>query len=425
MNPKRPALQPREHRPSQPPVQPQHQEARTPAATSSAAPASAVANQGQSKPRGPQARPVDLGLGLLPLRLFLGATFVYAGLDKILTPGFLRDAGPGSIGSQLDAFVKVSPLAPFIDVFGKPFAVEVGLLIALAELAIGIGALTGLLFRLSAAGGAAISLLFWLTASWATKPYYFGPDLPYAMGWLTLAIVGHGGRYALEWPAVAATRPSRAGAGYARSAAPIRSGRGPAEPQSPERRHILQAAAIGGGALALAAAGFLSPWRGEVSGAESENAAATSSGDGLTGLADPGAAAAIGGPTASADAGGGTAAAPSPSATPASTGTSIARLAQLAPRQALEFTDPQSGDPAVLIRLADGKVVAYDTVCTHAGCTVGYDSGSGLLLCPCHGAAFDPAHKAAVLNGPTNQPLLALPLVIDQKTGTIQLAAGA
>ena len=34
---------------------------------------------------------------LLPLRLFLGATFLYAGLDKLLDPAFLDAAAPTSL----------------------------------------------------------------------------------------------------------------------------------------------------------------------------------------------------------------------------------------------------------------------------------------------------------------------------------------
>jgi hypothetical protein len=39
---------------------------------------------------------------LLPLRLFLGGTFVYAGLDKLTDPGFLASSGPGSLAEVLE-----------------------------------------------------------------------------------------------------------------------------------------------------------------------------------------------------------------------------------------------------------------------------------------------------------------------------------
>src|SRR6478752_3340269 len=173
-------------------------------------------------------------LALLPLRAFLGATFVYAGIDKLVDPTFLQATGPGSIGAQLEAFVKVSPIGQLVHLFGQPFPVAVGLLIAVAVIAIGLGALSGLLFRLAAVGGLALSVLFWLTASWAIKPYYYGPDLPYALGWLTLALAGTGGRFTIE------TWLDREFDGGALD-----------EPVSPERRLVLKA-----GFLAFAAVAF-------------------------------------------------------------------------------------------------------------------------------------------------------------------------
>ena len=119
---------------------------------------------------------------LLPLRFFFGATFLYAGFDKLVDPRFLDPASPAWIQAQMVAFTRVSPLAPLVRL-GQPFAVEIGVAIAVAEIAIGIGALTGLAFRAAAVGGAALSIRFFLTASWATRPFYYGPDLPYAAGW--------------------------------------------------------------------------------------------------------------------------------------------------------------------------------------------------------------------------------------------------
>jgi len=73
------------------------------------------------------------------------------------------------------------------------------------------------------------------------------------------------------------------------------------------------------------------------------------------------------------------------------------------------------------LALRDGTFVAFDAVCTHAGCTVGFDAASGILLCPCHDATFDPARNAAVLGGPTDQPLAGLPIVVDAAIGRILL----
>jgi thiosulfate dehydrogenase [quinone] large subunit len=109
-------------------------------------------------------------------------------------------------------------------------------------------------------------------------------------------------------------------------------------------------------------------------------------------------------------------------ATPAPpTGVLVARVSQLGSGRAVTFDDPKTGDPGEIIKLRDGRFVAYDTVCTHAGCTVEYDPSSGYLLCPCHGAAFDPANKAEAIAGPTNQPLATIPIHIDAASGRITL----
>ncbi len=132
-------------------------------------------------------------VALLPLRVFLGITFVYAGLDKLLDPAFFDLASPTGIRAQLEGFTAVSPLAPLIQGVALPAPIAIGVLMALGEIAVGLGTLTGILYRLSALGGVLISLTLFLTASWAVRPYYLGNDLPYLLGWVTLAIAGSGG----------------------------------------------------------------------------------------------------------------------------------------------------------------------------------------------------------------------------------------
>ena len=89
---------------------------------------------------------------LLPVRFFFGATFLYAGLDKLLDPSFLDGVSPTSLAAQLTDFARASPLAPIVRV-GESFATPLGLLIAFLEIAIGLGALTGLAYRVAAVGG--------------------------------------------------------------------------------------------------------------------------------------------------------------------------------------------------------------------------------------------------------------------------------
>jgi len=101
----------------------------------------------------------------------------------------------------------------------------------------------------------------------------------------------------------------------------------------------------------------------------------------------------------------------------------IAHENAVSANSSVSFTIPSNGDPGVLVHLSNGPFVAYDATCTHAGCPVQYDPGSSYLVCPCHGAEFDPAHDAAVVQGPANTPLTAVPIHIDKATGAISISS--
>jgi thiosulfate dehydrogenase [quinone] large subunit len=126
---------------------------------------------------------------LVPLRLFLGITFIYAGLDKLTDSAFMKDSGAGSIGDMMRGVRDSSAIPALVDT-ALESPVAFGYAIALGELAVGIGTLLGLLTRLAALGGALISLSLWLTVSWAADPYYYGNDLPYLMAWTPLVLAG-------------------------------------------------------------------------------------------------------------------------------------------------------------------------------------------------------------------------------------------
>ena len=51
-----------------------------------------------------------------------------------------------------------------------------------------------------------------------------------------------------------------------------------------------------------------------------------------------------------------------------------------------------------LVRTSDTTVVALSAICTHAGCTMDYDSGAHELACPCHGSMF--SRTGQVVSGP-------------------------
>ncbi len=372
---------------------------------------------------------------LLPVRFFFGVTFVYAGLDKIVDPTFLDPSSPTSITAQLTAFARTSPLAFMIKPV-EPLAVVVGILIALAEIAIGLGAISGLLFRLAASGGALLSFLFFLTASWSTHPYYYGPDLPYAFGWLALSMAGTSdllvpGFISDIGANVESAMPWGQRVAGPAAASGFRPPRYLDEEPSMSRRLLVQTGVLAGATFAVGALALpIRILRHDDSAAGGgAGDASTASLGGTTGAAGvPGASAAPGGSPVP----GGPTSAPFASPTPGFTasGLAVTTTAQVDAHGAVRIRVPVSapsslpaGDPAMVVKLKSGGYACYDTVCTHQGCRVGWDAQDDVLLCPCHGAAFDPNNHAAVLQGPTNQPLLELPLVIDSKTGTISLQA--
>ncbi|WP_390320291.1 DoxX family membrane protein [Streptomyces gamaensis] len=126
---------------------------------------------------------------LLPLRIFLGVTFLYAGFDKLFDPAFLAESGPGSIEELMRA-VRDSSAAPGLVDLALRSPAGFGHAITIGELAVGAGTLLGAFARLAAAGGALISLSLWLTVSWSATPYYYGNDLAYLMAWLPLVLAG-------------------------------------------------------------------------------------------------------------------------------------------------------------------------------------------------------------------------------------------
>jgi serine/threonine-protein kinase len=92
----------------------------------------------------------------------------------------------------------------------------------------------------------------------------------------------------------------------------------------------------------------------------------------------------------------------------AKTGTIIGTTT-LAANSFLAFTNPADKKDSLLIHLPDGTFVAYERACTHQGVNVNYDPATHLLVCPLHGAIFNPAQNAAVVQEPEVQPTPTIP----------------
>ena len=89
--------------------------------------------------------------------------------------------------------------------------------------------------------------------------------------------------------------------------------------------------------------------------------------------------------------------APKPGKVPS--GTAIGPAADVPVGRAASFQDPATSDPSIVIQPRSGQFLAFDAVCPHAGCTVGYDPTAKVIVCPCHGSQFS-ASTGAVEVGP-------------------------
>jgi thiosulfate dehydrogenase (quinone) large subunit len=307
-----------------------------------------------------------LGRALLPLRGFLGFTFCFAGLQKLANPGFFQASNPGSIQAQLAGAVRRSPIHALISPLAH-VAVPLGLLIAVAELAIGIGTLLGLWQQLAAAGGVAVSLLLFLTVSFHSSPYYTGADIVFVFAWTPLLLAGAGPILSAD-AAIAARARARRGSRRVNA-------------QEASRREVVLKSTV----TAIAAAAGL-VLGGVVAGLGRLADGTKNSSSGTTLSAPPSSASAPQGPTASGSGG-----------HPA--GTAIGPAKDVPVGGAASFTDPGTGDPSIVIQAKAGKFLAFDAVCPHAGCIVEYDQTAGVIVCPCHGSQFNAA-TGAVENGP-------------------------
>src|SRR5689334_20338644 len=143
-------------------------------------------------------KPTSPALALLPLRLFLGATFVYAGIQKLSDPGFLHPGAPTYIGTQLRGFAHGTPGGFLLRALAIPHPGLAGVGVAVTEIAVGLLVLVGLGTRIAALVGLLLNLVLFLTNSWHTSPYFLGSDIVFVFAWLPFVLAGTEGQPSLE-----------------------------------------------------------------------------------------------------------------------------------------------------------------------------------------------------------------------------------
>ncbi len=100
----------------------------------------------------------------------------------------------------------------------------------------------------------------------------------------------------------------------------------------------------------------------------------------------------------------------------------------LEPLKPLVFDYPLVGTSNFLVKLGvkadngvgpDGDIVAFNRICQHQGCLIGFLSVALEGNCGCHGSQYDFVHNGNIISGPTTLPVPRVVLEYDAATGDI------
>jgi uncharacterized membrane protein YphA (DoxX/SURF4 family) len=134
-------------------------------------------------------RRMNLGVVLLPLRVFLGFISIYAGMGKLCDPVYFDGGERGSMVKWLNSLHPWALAEPLRE-FALQHPVGAGLLIAFFQVIVGVLTVLGLWQRVAAVVGALLSAALLLTVSWKSVPVYDAPDIIYLAAWSPLIIAG-------------------------------------------------------------------------------------------------------------------------------------------------------------------------------------------------------------------------------------------
>ncbi|MET9417680.1 DoxX family protein, partial [Streptomyces klenkii] len=134
-------------------------------------------------------RRMNLGVVLLPLRIFLGLISVYVGMGKLCDPGYFDGGKRGSMVAWLTALHPWPAAEPLRDL-ALSHPVGAGLTVAFLQVVVGVLTIVGLWQRLAACVGVLLSAVLIVTVSWRSTPVYDAPDIIYLAAWSPLVIAG-------------------------------------------------------------------------------------------------------------------------------------------------------------------------------------------------------------------------------------------
>ncbi|MFE9853865.1 DoxX family membrane protein [Streptomyces sp. NPDC005780] len=134
-------------------------------------------------------RRMNLGVVLLPMRVFLGFISIYAGMGKLCDPVYFDGGDRGSMVKWLTSLHPWALAEPLRD-FALSHPVGAGLTIAFLQVVVGVLTVLGLWQRVAASIGALLSAALLVTVSWRTVAAYDAPDIIYLAAWSPLVIAG-------------------------------------------------------------------------------------------------------------------------------------------------------------------------------------------------------------------------------------------